>query len=185
METLLSENPAAITLHGRTLHQGYKGDADWGAIRCAVAVAKNSATLIIGNGDLKDMEWTRRRVRETGVDGVLLGRATQGNPWIFRAKGQVKRALRSDADTTICSSPVGLDERFHVLLEHSRHFAKHNGVHNFVAIRKHLAWYCHGSPRAAQLRARMVRVNCVEEVVQCLADYAEVADRQFEPALSV
>ena len=184
MEALLSENLAAITLHGRTLQQGYKGDADWGAIGRAVAIAKNSATQILGNGDLKDMEGTCRRVRETGVDGVLLGRAAQGNPWIFRTKDQVKQALRSDADTTICSLPVGLDERFHVLLEHSHHFAKHNGAHNFIAIRKHLAWYCHGSPGAAQLRARMVRVNRIEEVLRCLADYAESAGWQFEPAAS-
>ena len=184
MEALLSESPAAITIHGRTLQQGYKGDADWAAIGRAVAIAKNSATLILGNGDLKDMEWTCRRVRETGVDGVLLGRATQGNPWIFRTKDQVKRAFRSDTDTTICPSPVGLHERFHVLLEHSRHFAKYNTAQSFVALRKHLAWYCHGSPGAAQLRAQMVRVNCIEEVVQCLADYAESVGWQFDPDAS-
>src|SRR5262245_14512703 len=86
MKTLLDENLAAITLHGRTLKQGYKGDADWEAIGRAVEIAKNSATLILGNGDLKQMDAVCRRVRETRVDGVLLGRAAQGNPWIFRAK---------------------------------------------------------------------------------------------------
>ena len=55
MQTLLAENLAAITLHGRTLKQGYKGDADWEAIGRAVEIAKNSATLILGNGDLKHM----------------------------------------------------------------------------------------------------------------------------------
>ncbi|HXV81126.1 MAG TPA: tRNA-dihydrouridine synthase, partial [Candidatus Binatia bacterium] len=134
--------------------------------------------------DLKDVEWICRRVRETGVDGVLLGRVTQGNPWIFRNKSQIKCALRSDADVTIHSFPVGLEERFHVLLEHGRHFEKHNTLRSFVGMRKHLAWYCNGSPGAAQLRAQMVRVSCIEEVVQCLVDYAGSLGSQFEPAES-
>ena len=181
MQTLLAENPAAITLHGRTLKQGYKGDADWDAIGRAVEIAKNSTTLVLGNGDLKDMEAAYRRVRETGVDGVLLGRAAQGNPWIFKAKDEVKRALRGADGVTTQSPPVNLEERFRVLLEHSRHFEKHSMIRNFVGMRKHLAWYCYDSPRAAELRAQMVRVNRIEEVVQCLRAYAGLLGSQFDP----
>jgi len=182
METLLAENLAAITLHGRTLQQGYKGNADWDAIGRAVAIAKNSGALILGNGDLKDMEAVCRRVRETGVDGVLLGRVTQGNPWIFRAKDQVKQALNSAAGPTIHSPFVSLEERFRVLLEHSRHFEKHSMIRSFVGMRKHLAWYCYDSPGAAELRAQMVRVSRIEEVVQCLMAYAGSLGWQFELA---
>jgi tRNA-dihydrouridine synthase len=185
METLLEENLAAITLHGRTLKQGYKGSADWEAIGRAVEIAKNSATLILGNGDLKDMEGVCRRVRETGVDGVLLGRAAQGNPWIFRAKNQAKQSLRSGI--TIHSPSIALEERFRVLLEHSRHFEKYNLIRNFVGMRKHLAWYCCDSPGVAELRARMVRVNHIEEVIQCLRAYTGSLGRRFdlaEPALA-
>jgi tRNA-dihydrouridine synthase len=172
MQTLLNENLAAITLHGRTLKQGYKGDADWEAIRRAVETGKNSGTLILGNGDLKNMDAVCRRVRETGVDGVLLGRAAQGNPWIFRAKDQVKQALRSAVDVTFHSPCVGLEERFRVLIEHCRHFEERGTVQSFVGMRKHLAWYCYNSPGAAGLRAQMVRVSHIEEVVQCLKAYA-------------
>ena len=185
MQTLLEENLAAITLHGRTLKQGYKGSADWDAIGRAVEIAKNSATLILGNGDLKDMAGVCRRVHDTGVDGVLLCRAAQGNPWIFRAKNQAKRSLRSRV--TIHSPVIALEERFRVLLEHSRHFEKYNLIRNFVGMRKHLAWYCCDSPGAAELRARMVRVNDIEEVVQCLRAYAGLLGAQFdltEPALA-
>ena len=182
MQTLLEENLSAITLHGRTLRQGYKGSADWDAIGRAVEIAKNSATLILGNGDLKDMEGVCRRVHETGVDGVLLGRAAQGNPWIFRAKEQVKQALRSAAGVTIDSPSVGLEERFRVLLEHSRHFEKHSMIRSFVGMRKHLAWYCYDSPGAAELRAQMVRVSHIEEVVQCLSAYAETLGSRLESA---
>jgi nifR3 family TIM-barrel protein len=181
VQTLLAENPAVISLHGRTLKQGYKGHADWAAIGRAVEIAKNSATLILGNGDLKDMEAAYCRVCETGVDGVLLGRAAQGNPWIFRAKDQVKRALRSAAELTMLHSPsVDLEERFRVLLEHSRYFEKNNMIRNFVAMRKHLAWYCCDSPGAAELRAQMVRVNRSEEVIQCLKTYVERLGSPFE-----
>ena len=180
MQTLLAENLSAITLHGRTLKQGYKGNADWDAIGRAVEIAKNSATLILGNGDLKDMEAVCRRVRKTGVDGVLLGRAAQGNPWIFKAKEQVKQALRAAAGETMHSPSVDLEERFRVLLEHSRHFEKLSMIRNFVGMRKHLAWYCCDSPGAAELRAQMVRVNRIEEVVQCLKAYAGSLGSRFE-----
>jgi tRNA-dihydrouridine synthase len=180
MQTLLGENPATITLHGRTLKQGYKGNADWYAIGRAVEIAKNSTTLVLGNGDLKDMEMVCRRVRETGVDGVLLGRAAQGNPWVFKAKDQIKHASRSAAGVTMHCPSVGLEERFRVLLEHSRHFEKHSMIQSFVGMRKHLAWYCYDSPGAAELRAQMVRVNRIEEVIQCLKAYAGSLGSRFE-----
>ncbi len=182
IRALLEEKPAVISLHGRTLKQGYKGDADWEAIARAVSEAKNSATLILGNGDLRDMEDVYRRVRETGVDGVLLGRAAQGNPWIFRAKDQVKQALRTEGAVAIPCSPASLKERFEVILEHSHYFEKHWGIPSFVGMRKHLAWYCRGSPRAAELRSRMVRVNNVDEVVDCLRSYSAMLASEFEPA---
>jgi tRNA-dihydrouridine synthase len=129
------------------------------------------------------MEAAYCRVRETGVDGVLLGRAAQGNPWIFRAKDQVKQALRFPAELTMLNSPfVDLEERFRVLLEHSRYFEKTNIIRNFVGMRKHLAWYCCNSPGAAELRAQMVRVNCTEDVIQCLGTYVGRLGSQFEPA---
>jgi tRNA-dihydrouridine synthase len=181
LQTLVAENPAAITIHGRTLRQGYKGDADWDAIGRAVEIAKNSATLILGNGDLKHMEAVRRRVSETGVDGVLLGRAAQGNPWIFRAKDKVKLALRSAADIKIETPSVGLEERFSVLLEHCRHFEKNTMIRSFVGMRKHLAWYCYGSPGAAELRAQMVRVNDIGEVVERLRVYTGKFGSRHEP----
>ena len=172
IQTLLEEKPAAITLHGRTLKQQYKGSADWDAIARAVEVAKDSPTLILGNGDLKDMTDVYRRVQETRVDGVLIGRAAQGEPWIFRSKEQVKQALRSQGGAIIHAVPVSLEERFRVMLEHSDHFANHTQIHSFVGMRKHLAWYCKGTRGAAELRAQMVRVKDIDEVAALLRAYA-------------
>ena len=173
--TLLAECPAAISLHGRTLKQGYKGNADWDAIERAAAVCRNSETLILGNGDLQDLGDVYRRVRETGVDGVLLGRAAQGNPWIFRSKDRVKRALSYHTDATRGPGSIHLEERFRVILEHSRHFEMYWGQQRFVGMRKHLAWYCKGFAQAAELRSQMVRVNSTDEVAERLTNYLRSA----------
>jgi tRNA-dihydrouridine synthase len=179
VRALLQEQPAAISVHGRTLKQGYKGNADWGAIARAAAIAEGSETLIMGNGDLQDLVDVCRRVRETGVDGVLLGRSAQGNPWIFRAKDAIKQALRLSSAVSGSAAPVSLEERFGVMLEHSRYFEQHWGRAGFVGMRKHLAWYCKSLPRATELRSRLVRVRSVSEVIECLHDYAAwaVSDR--------
>ncbi|MGH7830718.1 MAG: tRNA dihydrouridine synthase, partial [Candidatus Binatia bacterium] len=176
MRTLLEEKPSVISLHGRTLKQGYAGSADWEAIARAADRARNSGTLVLGNGDVQDMNDVYRRVRETRVDGVLLGRSAQGNPWIFKAKEQVKRALRSGGAVSVEHAPVGLEERFRVMLEHSSHFESMWGVPCFVAMRKHLARYCKALHGAAELRSRLVRVSNVDDVVECLRSYVKDKD---------
>jgi nifR3 family TIM-barrel protein len=185
IRTLLEERPAAIALHGRTLKQQYKGDADWEAIAQAVAAARGSGTLILGNGDLRDMSDIYRRVRESGVDGVLVGRAAQGNPWLFRSKEHVKQALRSGGLPVIPNIPITLAQRSNVMIEHARHFENHWGSEAFVGMRKHLAWYCHGLRRAAELRARMVRLDNVGGLVQCLSDYTASMAAQCESSASL
>jgi len=181
IQTLLQEKLSAISLHGRTLKQKYRGSADWEAIARAVGCAENSETLILGNGDLQSMEDVYRRVRETRVDGVLLGRSTQGNPWIFRTKDQVKQALGHDGGLE-CSPPqVGLEERIRVILEHSDYFQHHCGSSTFVGMRKHLAWYCRGIHGASELRAQMVRASSVSEVIECLRNYVSQLPSRVEP----
>ncbi len=185
IQTLLEAHLAAITIHGRTLEQQYKGSADWAAIAQAVAAAKHSETLILGNGDIRDMNDICRRVQETGVDGVLVGRAAQGNPWFFGGKEQIKEALRSGDPVTAPNNSVGLTERFNVMIEHARLFEQHRGPQAFVGLRKHLAWYCHGTPKAADLRAQMVCLNNVNDLIQCLSAYAASIDGQRDPWTSM
>ena len=176
LPTLLEENLAAISLHGRTLEQGYKGEADWNAIGRAVEIANGSGTLILGNGDVHDLRDAYRRVRETRVDGVLIGRGAQGDPWLFRAKDSVKQALRTNSALVIASTPVGLAERFQVIMEHSEHFENLCGSSRFMAMRKHLTWYCRNFRGAADMRAHMTRANSAKEVRQCLMNYAALID---------
>ena len=177
LKTLLEEKPAAISLHGRTLEQGYKGEANWDAIARAAEVAKGSATLILGNGDVQDLQDVFRRVRETGVDGVLIGRGAQGDPWLFRNKDGVKQALRASAQFPSVDLSISLEERFAVIVEHCEHFERLCGRSRFMAMRKHLTWYCRNFRGAAEMRARMTRANSADEVRRCLAEFLSAASK--------
>jgi tRNA-dihydrouridine synthase B len=179
IQILLEEKPAVISLHGRTLKQMYQGTADWQAIGRAVEIAKNSETLIFGNGDLHSMRDVHRRVSESGVNGVLLGRAAQGNPWLFRSKEQLKQSMDFHHWPSPDKPQVNLEERFRVILEHCRHFEQLTGGANFVAMRKHLVRYCADFPGAAELRGRMVRMNSAGEVADCLRNFVAMSASRF------
>jgi tRNA-dihydrouridine synthase len=187
VEHLLREQPAVISLHGRTLQQMYRGEADWSAIARAAALAKGTGTLLFGNGDVQSLDEVVLRVRETGVDGVLVGRAVLGAPWFFRSKEQARAlaCMASGLGDELCGSQaITLDQRFAVLLDHARQFQALCGSGQFHRMRKHLGWYCKAFPHAAALRARMFRVSSVEELGIVIAEYRahEIVDSaQAEP----
>jgi len=172
ISTLLEEAPAAITLHGRTLQQGYRGDADWDAIAQAAELARGGATLILGNGDLMNMADVYRRVRDSGVDGVLIGQAAGGDPWLFAGKSQVKLALQGESPVPPAAG-VSLDERFAVMIEHSRHYETVVQNHCFFGMRKNLLWYCRDFPGAEELRWHMKRANNAFEVECAITNFVQ------------
>ena len=185
LEELLKEQPTVISLHGRTLKQMYRGSADWSAIARAAAMAKGSGTLLLGNGDIQRPEDIVSRVRETGVDGVLVGRAALGAPWFFHAKEQVRQQA---CESCTVSNPADLglvvpqEERFAILVDHAQQFRALFGQQQFYRMRKHLAWYCKGFSHAASLRAQMVRVSSVDELNQVLADFkGRVQEKEESP----
>jgi tRNA-dihydrouridine synthase len=171
IEHLLLEAPTVISLHGRTLQQMYKGEADWAAIGRAAQLVRESSTMLFGNGDVQSLSEVVRRVRETGVDGVLVGRAALGAPWFFRDKEEARRhALTAEPWETAPWAPP-LPARFEMLLAHARQFDAQWGPEQFRRMRKHLGWYCKGFPHAAALRARMFLVSSVADVEAVLNDY--------------
>ncbi len=168
ISTLLQERPAAITLHGRTLQQGYKGNADWDAIAQAAEVVKDSGTLLLGNGDLLDMPDVYQRIRQSHVDGVLIGQAAEGNPWLFAGKEQVKQALGGGG--AVPPQPhVDVAERFKVMLEHSRHYETVVQNHCFYGMRKNLLWYCRSFDGAEEMRSRLKHASSADDVEGILA----------------
>jgi len=173
VEELLREQPAVISLHGRTLQQMYRGLADWSAIARAAALVKGTGTLLLGNGDIQRFDDIAGRVRETGVDGVLVGRGVLGAPWFFRSIEQARVRDRGMNGTDVGRDPgeVSLNERFALLVDHAQQFQALVGEKQFYRMRKHLGWYCKGFPHAASLRAQMVRVSSVEELRALLAEF--------------
>ncbi|MCP9439519.1 MAG: tRNA-dihydrouridine synthase [Nitrospira sp.] len=173
LEQLVAEHPAAISLHGRTLRQMYRGLADWSAIARAARVVGGTGVLLFGNGDIQSLHEAAARIRETGVDGVLVGRAVLGAPWFFKEKERTRKFVQrtNEAGIERDEQDVPLSRRFAVLLDHARQFEAFYGPNRFYRMRKHLAWYCKGFPRAAALRARMVRVSSVGELESILEDY--------------
>jgi nifR3 family TIM-barrel protein len=177
---LIQAKPAAITLHGRTLRQMYRGEADWSAIARAVQLVKGTGILLLGNGDVQSLEEIVSRVRATQVDGALVGRAVLGAPWFFQAKEQVRALAQANAaGGSIAVPPVELDARFALMLDHARQFQAICGPGQFHRMRKHLGWYCKGFPHAAALRGQMFRVSSVEDVEAMIARYRahQIIDR--------
>jgi tRNA-dihydrouridine synthase len=165
--SLLSESPAAITLHGRTLAQNYSAEADWEAIARAAEIVRRSDTLILGNGDVRSASKAVRRIRETGVHGVLVGRAAMGNPWIFRTGDSIRSGVRS-GELPPADPDVSIAEKIAVALEHAELFDRYRGKLSFRNMRKYLAAYWSGFPGAAELRRRLVQVENLREVESIL-----------------
>lgn len=184
IEHLLAEQPVAVSVHGRTLEQMYRGEADWSAIERAAQLACGTGTLLLGNGDVQSLHDVVRRVRQHGVHGVLVGRGTLGEPWLFRRKEEA-RAAAHDPVRSIASAPPSLEERFRVMLDHARQFEAILGRDRFPRMRKHLGWYCKGFPGAAAMRAAMVRASSSDDVARLVAEHqAGSALRDPAPALA-
>ncbi len=178
VEHLLEVRPAAITVHGRTLQQMYRGAADWSAIAEAAKLARGTETLMLGNGDVGTLVDAARRAAESRVQGVLVGRGTLGSPWFFREKERARQAFTEQQDLTTIpvtawEPPVSLSHRMQVMLDHARQYEAIAGLDCFRSIRKHLGWYCKGFPHAAAMRAKMFGVSTVQDVERIVAEFCQ------------
>ena len=178
VQELLELEPAVISLHGRTLVQHYKGEANWDAIAAAEIVRKTS-TLILGNGDIHTLYQAAQRIRASGVNGVLIGRASFGNPWLFQRKETLRELLRNGIAPTPENLPEVVptrEERLLMALEHARVHARLKGEDHFVEMRKHMGWYLGHFPGAKRVRNELVRINSladVERIIQAALDQIE------------
>jgi len=145
---------SAIAVHGRTREQYYTGYADWSVIR---RVKEAVSIPVIGNGDVRSREEAFARMAETGCDGVMIGRAARGNPWIFSgirpSVPEIKAMMKRHAAMQIEAK------------------GDYFGV---IQMRKHVAWYTTGLAGAALLRARINQAKSLEEIYRIIDDISDM-----------
>ena len=177
LPALLAAKPAAITLHARTRKEMSKVPAQWERIKRAVEIRNElcSNTLIIGNGDVKDVEDARQKIKETGADGAMLGRAIFGRPWLFAEEKLPEKSLGGGGQREHFGDKDFFQEvfrRLRILVEHTKLFEELLGdIKSFAIMKKHFKAYCEGFPGAKELRIQLMETSSAAEVERLVEEY--------------
>lgn len=160
LPVLLEEEPVAVTLHGRTKKEMSKTKVHWDVIKRGVEIRDEmkSDALVLGNGDIASMIDAKARIKESGVDGVMIGRGIFGNPWFFTGVEPLQK------------------DKLKIVLEHTKLFEKIYGdtranrkvfggrARNFALMKKHFKSYVNGFDGAKELRMELMNTNSYKEV---------------------
>lgn len=153
---------SAITVHGRTREEFYSGNADWNIIKEIKEAVK---IPVIGNGDINSPESAKKMFEMTGVDGIMIGRACLGNPWIF---SEVEYYLKNGKKLP----EVSVSEKYNVILEHFELLLKEKGEYTATReIRKHISWYVKGMKNATTIRNEINSVESEADFKKILKEY--------------
>ncbi len=156
---------SAITIHGRTRDEFYSGKADLDIIK----KVKDSVNIpVIGNGDIIDEESAKYMFEYTGVDGIMIGRGTMGNPWIFE---QIQHYLETGKKL---HSPTN-QEKYEILKEHIELDIRYKG--EAVALnemRKHIAWYTKNMPNSSTFRNYINKIETKEELISTIKNFFKI-----------
>lgn len=151
VEHLLETNLAAITLHLRTKKEMSNVEAHWETVHEAIKLARQTETLLLANGDLDDLDHADKMIEQTGVNGVMMGRAIYGFPWLF--------------DRTKTKEDITVEEKLGAMIEHSLLYEKvFDAKKNFAVMIKHLRAYATGFDGAKELRVMMEDVKSSRDV---------------------
>ncbi len=145
---------SAVTVHARTREQFYSGKADWNMIR---RVKEAVRIPVIGNGDVTDFETAEAMRKQTGCDGIMIGRACRGNPWIFRQLNRKAAGEHWEAPS--------VEEIKQMIVRHGMMLIDFKGEYIGIReMRKHAAWYTAGFPHSSQLRGKLNEVETMQQL---------------------
>lgn len=155
----------AITVHGRTREQFYRGEADWSIIK---QVKENVSIPVIGNGDIFTPEDARKMMEITGCDAVMVARGVQGNPWL------IKRTIQYIEKGNILPEP-GPNEKVNMAIYHIRKAVNYFGEKIAIPrMRKHVAWYIKGMPNSTKIKEKINRLTTESGIISLLKDYLTI-----------
>ena len=165
LPAILETNPAVVTIHARTRKEMSLVPARWEHVKRAVEIRNSfvdsngnkSETLIFGNGDVLDLNDAEQKARETGCDGVMLGRAIFGNPWCFNRE--------------VSREQVSIPDRLRVLTEHTKLFEELLPHKSFAIMKKHYKAYVNGWDGAKELRMKLMEAKDTREVEKIIKEY--------------
>ena len=159
----------AIIVHGRTRDEYYAGMSDWNIIRDV----KNSVKIpVVGNGDIKSVEDAKRMFDVTGVDGIMIGRASLGNPWIFKEIIENLSNIDKHGGVLLNKIDVSPNDKKEVMKEHFKLLLEQKGEYTATReIRKHIAWYSKGLKDSSCLREKTNQVETANDFYRIVDEY--------------
>ncbi len=153
-KTLISTGIKTLTMHGRTLKQLYSGEANWEVLGRVAKICKENGVIFLGNGDISSLDDAKEKIKKYGSAGVLVGRATNGNPWFFKGK-----------------EPT-LKDRLNVIKKHVKYFEKLSHL-PFQTLKKHLAWYTKGFEGAKEMRMSFMQAQSGKDVYDVIEEFSK------------
>jgi len=152
-KSLISFGVKILTMHGRTLKQLYSGEANWEVLGKVAKICKKNDVIFLGNGDISSLDDAKEKINKYGCDGVLVGRATNGNPWFFKG------------------TTPSLKDRLSAIKKHVKYFEKLSYL-PFQTLKKHLAWYTKGFDGAKEMRMEFMQAQSGKEIEDIIEKFS-------------